>query len=220
MVQKVILSWSGGKDSAIALMELSHDPRYTIESLLTTITAGYDRISMHGVRVSLLEEQANSLGLPLMKVIIRQGSSNEQYESAMRRILARAQADGITAVAFGDLFLEDIRQYREGKLSQIGMEALFPLWKRDTRKLAKSFLEAGFKAVLVCVDSRVLDRSFAGRAFDESLLADLPRHVDPCGENGEFHTFVNAGPIFSRPISVRQGEIVLRENRFWYCDLS
>ena len=220
MVQKVTLSWSGGKDSAIALMELSHDPRYTIESLLTTVTAGYDRISMHGVRVSLLEEQASSLGLPLMKVMIPQDSSNEQYESAMRRILVRAQADGITAVAFGDLFLEDIRRYREEKLSQIGMKALFPLWKRDTHKLAKSFLEAGFKAVLVCVDSRVLDRSFAGRAFDDSLLADLPRNVDPCGENGEFHTFVNAGPIFSRSIPVRQGEIVLRENRFWYCDLS
>jgi uncharacterized protein (TIGR00290 family) len=220
IAQKVILSWSGGKDSAIALMELSHDPRYTIECLLTTITAGYDRVSMHGVRVSLLEEQASSLGLPLTKVMIPQGSSNEQYESAMRRILARAQADGITAVAFGDLFLEDIRQYREERLSQIGMEALFPIWKRDTGKLAKSFLQAGFKAVLVCVDSRFLDRSFAGRAFDESLLADLPRHVDPCGENGEFHTFVNAGPIFSRPIPVRQGEIVLREKHFWYCDLS
>jgi uncharacterized protein (TIGR00290 family) len=219
MAQKVILSWSGGKDSALAFMELSRDPRYRIGSLLTTITAGYDRVSMHGVRVSLLEEQASSLDLPLIKVTIPQGSSNEQYESAMRNVLSRAQADGVTAVAFGDLFLEDIRRYREEKLSQVGMEAVFPIWKRDTRELADSFLKAGFKAVLVCVDSRFLDRSFAGRAFDESLLADLPHSVDPCGENGEFHTFVYAGPIFNRSIVVRLGEIVLRENRFWYCDL-
>jgi len=219
MVQKVILSWSGGKDSAIAFIELSRDPRYKIGSLLTTVTAGYDRVSMHGIRVSLLEEQANSLGLPLIKVTIPQGSSNEQYESAMRKILTRAQADGVTAVAFGDLFLEDIRRYREEKLTQVGMKAVFPIWKRDTRELANSFLKAGFKAFLVCVDSKFLNRSFAGRAFDESLLADLPHDVDPCGENGEFHTFVHAGPIFNRPVLVRLGEIVLRENRFWYCDL-
>jgi uncharacterized protein (TIGR00290 family) len=219
MAQKVILSWSGGKDSALAFMELSRDPRYRVGSLLTTITAGYARVSMHGVRVSLLEEQANSLDLPLIKVTIPQGSSNEQYESAMRKVLSRAQADGVTAVAFGDLFLEDIRRYREEKLSQVGMEAVFPIWKKDTCELANSFLKAGFKAVLVCVDSRFLDRSFAGRAFDESLLADLPHSVDPCGENGEFHTFVHAGPIFNRSILVRLGEIVLRENRFWYCDL-
>ena len=219
MVQKVILSWSGGKDSAIAFIELSRDPRYKIGSLLTTVTAGYDRVSMHGIRVSLLEEQANSLGLPLIKVTIPQGSSNEQYESAMRKILTRAQADGVTAVAFGDLFLEDIRRYREEKLTQVGMKAVFPIWKRDTRELANSFLKAGFKAFLVCVDSKFLNRSFAGRAFDESLLADLPHDVDPCGENGEFHTFVHAGPIFNRPILVSLGEIVLRENRFWYCDL-
>lgn len=219
MVQEVILSWSGGKDSAMTFMELSRDPRYKIGSLLTTITAGYDRVSMHGIRVSLLEEQASSLGLPLIKVTIPQGSSNEQYESAMRKTLTRAQTDGVTAVAFGDLFLEDVRRYREEKLSQVGMEAVFPIWKRDTRELANSFLKAGFKAVLVCLDSRFLDRSFAGRAFDESLLADLPHGVDPCGENGEFHTFVHAGPIFNHPILVRPGEIVLRENRFWYCDL-
>jgi uncharacterized protein (TIGR00290 family) len=219
MVQKVILSWSGGKDSAIAFIELSRDPRYKIGSLLTTVTAGYDRVSMHGIRVSLLEEQANSLGLPLIKVTIPQGSSNEQYESAMRKILTRAQADGVTAVAFGDLFLEDIRRYREEKLTQVGMKAVFPIWKRDTRELANSFLKAGFKAFLVCVDSKFLNRSFAGRAFDESLLADLPHDVDPCGENGEFHTFVHAGPIFNRPVLVRLGEIVLRENRFGYCDL-
>ena len=219
MPEKVILSWSGGKDSAMAFMELSRDARYRIASLLTTITSGYERISMHGVRVSLLEEQANSLGIPLVKVTIPEGSSNEQYESAMRSVLTRVQADGVKAVAFGDLFLEDIRRYREERLSQVGMKAVFPIWKRNTRELANSFLKAGFKAILVCVDSKFLDRSFVGRAFDESLLADLPSGVDPCGENGEFHTFVHAGPIFNHPILVRSGEVVLRENRFWYCDL-
>lgn len=219
MREKVILSWSGGKDSAMAFMELSRDARYRIASLLTTITSGYERISMHGVRVSLLEQQANSLGVPLVKVTIPEGSSNEQYESAMRGVLTRVQADGVKAVAFGDLFLEDIRRYREEKLSQAGMKAVFPIWKRDTRELANSFLKAGFKAILVCVDSKFLDRSFVGRTFDESLLADLPSGVDPCGENGEFHTFVHAGPIFNHPILVRSGEAVLRENRFWYCDL-
>jgi uncharacterized protein (TIGR00290 family) len=219
MRQKVILSWSGGKDSAMAFTELSRDVRYRIASLLTTVTSGYERTSMHGVRVSLLEQQANSLGIPLVKVTIPPGSSNDQYESAMRSVLTQVQADGVNAVAFGDLFLEDIRRYREEKLSQVGMKAVFPIWKRDTRELASSFLKAGFKAILVCVDSKFLDRSFVGRTFDESLLADLPSGVDPCGENGEFHTFVHAGPIFDYPILVRLGEAVLRENRFWYCDL-
>jgi uncharacterized protein (TIGR00290 family) len=219
MLEKVILSWSGGKDSAMAFMELARDARYRIVSLLTTITSGYERISMHGVRVSLLEEQANSLGVPLVKVTIPEGSSNEQYETAMRSVLTRVQEDGVRTVAFGDLFLEDIRRYREDKLAQVSMKALFPIWKRDTRELADTFLKTGFRAILVCVDSKLLDRSFVGRAFDESLLADLPPGVDPCGENGEFHTFVHAGPIFNHPILVRSGEVVLRENRFWYCDL-
>jgi uncharacterized protein (TIGR00290 family) len=161
IVEKVILSWSGGMDSAIAFMELSRDPRYKIGSLLTTITEGYERVSMHGVRVSLLEKQAKSLDLSLTKVTVPQGSSNEQYECAMRKAMAHAQADGITAVAFGDLLLEDIRRYREEKLSQVGMKAMFPLWNRDTRELVNSFLNAGFKAILVSVDSESLDRSFA-----------------------------------------------------------
>ncbi len=219
MPQEVILSWSGGKDCAVAFMELSRDPHYKIGSLLTTITAGYDRVSMHGVRISLLEEQVSSLGLPLIRVTIPEGSSNEQYESAMREALTRVQGSGVTTIAFGDLFLEEIRQYREEKLSQVGMNAIFPVWKRDTRKFASDFLTAGFKAAVVCVDSKFLDRSFAGRAFDESFLADLPHDVDPCGENGEFHTFVHAGPIFRHSIPIRMGDIVLRENRFWYCDL-
>jgi uncharacterized protein (TIGR00290 family) len=219
MVERVNLSWSGGKDSALAFRELSHDPHYEIRSLLTTITEGYDRISMHGVRISLLDQQAKALAMPLVKVAIPQSANNEQYESRMREALARERANGVTTVAFGDIFLEDIRRYREEKLSQVGMKAVFPIWKRDTRELALEFINAGFRAILTCVDSKQLDSSFVGRTFDRSLLRDLPSKVDPCGENGEFHTFVYAGPIFGQPIPVRKGEIVLRENRFYYCDL-
>jgi len=219
MVETVVLSWSGGKDSAMAFRELSRDPRYKIRSLLTTITEGYDRVSMHGVRISLLERQAEALGLPLVKVSIPQASNNEQYESAMRKVLVREHIDGVSAVAFGDIFLEDIRQYREERLNQVGMKAIFPIWKRDTRELALEFINAGFRAILTCVDSKQLDGSFVGRMFDRSLLRDLPSGVDPSGEKGEFHTFVCAGPIFSKSICVREGEIVLRENRFYYCDL-
>lgn len=219
MAEKTILSWSGGKDSVIAFTELSRDARYEITSLLTTITEGYDRVSMHGIRACLLEQQARALGMPLMKVIVPQAVSNDQYEAKMREILTRAQADGITAIAFGDIFLEDIRRYREEKLLQLGIKSVFPIWKRDTRELAVNFIKAGYHAILTCVDSKHLGKSFVGRTFDESLLADLPSGVDPCGENGEFHTFVHAGPIFSKSIPVRRGEVVLRENRFWYCDL-
>jgi uncharacterized protein (TIGR00290 family) len=219
MIETVILSWSGGKDSAMAFRELARDPRYKIRSLLTTVTEGYDRVSMHGVRISLLDRQAKALGLPIAKVSIPQASSNEQYESAMTEVLARERANGVTTVAFGDIFLEDIRRYREERLGEVGMKAIFPIWKRDTRELALEFINAGFQAILTCVDSSRLDGSFVGRTFDRSLLRDLPSGVDPSGENGEFHTFVYAGPIFSQPIPVRKGEIVVRENRFHYCDL-
>ena len=219
MVEKVILSWSGGKDSAMALRELLRDRQYQTESLLTTITKGYDRISMHGVRVSLLDLQARALGLPIVKVFIPQAPSNEQYESTMREVLEREHANGVTTVAFGDIFLEDIRRYREEKISQVGMKAIFPIWRKDTRELALEFIAAEFRAILTSVDSTQLDSSFVGRTFDASLLSDLPVGVDPSGENGEFHTFVYDGPTFSQPISVRKGEIVLRENRFYYCDL-
>jgi uncharacterized protein (TIGR00290 family) len=174
---------------------------------------------MHGVRLSLLDRQAEMLGLPLVKVSIPQAPSNEQYESAMREVLERQRNEGVTAVAFGDIFLDDIRRYREEKLSQLAMKAIFPIWNKDTRELAQEFINAGFRAILTCVDSKQLDGSFVGRTFDESLLGDLPSGVDPSGENGEFHTFVYDGPIFSQSIPVRKGEIVLRENRFYYCDL-
>jgi uncharacterized protein (TIGR00290 family) len=219
MIERVNLSWSGGKDSALAFRELSRDRHYEVRSLLTTVTEGYDRISMHGVRIPLLDQQAKALRLPLVKVPIPQSANNEQYESKMREALAHERANGVTTVAFGDIFLEDIRRYREEKLSQVGMKAIFPIWKRDTRELALEFINAGFRAILTCVDSKQLDSSFVGRTFDRSLLEDLPSKVDPCGENGEFHTFVYSGPIFSKPIPVRKGEIVLRENRFYFCDL-
>jgi uncharacterized protein (TIGR00290 family) len=219
MVETVILSWSGGKDSAMAFRALTCDTRYKIRSLLTTVTEGYDRVSMHGVRVSLLDQQAKALGLPVVKVPIAQASSNEQYDSAMREVLAREHTNGVTTIAFGDVSLEEVRRYREERLGQVGMKAAFPLWKSDTRRLALEFINAGFRAILTCVDSRQLDGTFVGRTLDRSLLADLPPGVDPSGENGEFHTFVYEGPIFSKSIPVRKGEIVLRENRFYYCDL-
>jgi len=219
MVETVILSWSGGKDSAMAFRALTCDTRYKIRSLLTTVTEGYDRVSMHGVRVSLLDQQAKALGLPVVKVPIAQASSNEQYDSAMREVLAREHANGVTTIAFGDVALEEVRRYREERLGQVGMKAAFPLWNSDTLELALEFINAGFGAILTCVDSRQLDGTFVGRTLDRSLLADLPPGVDPSGENGEFHTFVYEGPIFSKSIPVRKGEVVLRENRFYYCDL-
>jgi len=218
--ERVILSWSGGKDSALALEELRGDQHYLIMALLTTVTEGYDRVSMHGIRVSLIRRQAEAIGIPLETVLIPQSASNDEYESRMRKILTRAQADGVTAVAFGDVFLEDVRRYREEKLAQVGMKGLFPLWKKNTIDMARKFVESGYRAILTCVDSHHLDRSFVGREFDERLLSDLPRDVDPCGENGEFHTFVYDGPILRTPISVRKGDVVFRETRFWYCDLA
>ena len=218
--ERVILSWSGGKDSALALEELRGDQHYLIMALLTTVTEGYDRVSMHGIRVSLIRRQAEAIGIPLETVSIPQSASNDEYESRMRKILTRAQADGVTAVAFGDVFLEDVRRYREEKLAQVGMKGLFPLWKKNTIGMARKFVESGYRAILTCVDSHHLDRSFVGREFDEQLLSDLPGGVDPCGENGEFHTFVYDGPILRTPISVRKGDVVFRETRFWYCDLA
>ncbi len=215
----VLFSWSGGKDSALALHELIHTENQRVSFLITTVTEEYRRISMHGVRVELLEEQANALGLPLKKIMIQSRSTNEDYEKRMGDVLRHAKSQGIRSVAFGDIFLEDLRLYRENNLARIQMNALFPLWKRDTKKLAASFIELGFKAILTCVDTHALDASFAGREYNEELLADLPSSVDPCGENGEFHSFVYGGPIFQKEIRVSRGEVVLRDNRFCFCDL-
>jgi uncharacterized protein (TIGR00290 family) len=216
--EDVLFCWSGGKDSAMALHALraAHDCRIT--ALLTTITEQYDRISMHGVRRALLERQAESLGLPLHAVLIPPQCVNETYEQRMKEALAKHFARGVRRVAFGDIFLEDLRAYRENNLAKIGMQALFPIWKRDTRELAREFVRQGFRAIAVCVDPRVLDASFAGRELDANFFADLPPGVDPCGENGEFHTFVFDGPVFKRPIAFRVGEKMLRDG-FCFCDL-
>jgi uncharacterized protein (TIGR00290 family) len=218
--EQVVLSWSGGKDSSLALAALGADPAYEVVALLTSVTRGYDRISIHGVRRELLEAQAAACGLPLVEVTIEQQSPNEAYERAFGAALERIHASfpKVTKIAFGDLFLADVREYRETLLAKSGFNALFPLWGRDTQKLARQFIDDGFRANLVCVDTQLLDGEFAGREFDTQLLSDLPLETDSCGERGEFHTFVWAGPIFASPIRVRRGETVLRENRFMYCD--
>jgi uncharacterized protein (TIGR00290 family) len=216
--EDVLFCWSGGKDSAMALHALQAVHGHRVAALLTTVTEEYDRISMHGVRRVLLERQAASIGLPLHAVLIPPQCVNATYEARMKEALNRHLLRGVQQVAFGDIFLEDLRVYREKNLAQIGMEGLFPIWKRDTRELARDFLRLRFQAIAVCVDPRVLDSSFAGRVLDESFFADLPPGVDPCGENGEFHTFVFDGPIFRTPVRFVAGETVLRDG-FCFCDL-
>jgi uncharacterized protein (TIGR00290 family) len=219
MKENVLFCWSSGKDSAFALYQLLTEGKYSVASLLTTVTQDYDRVSMHGVRIQLLEEQSQSLAIPLTKVVITRSASNDDYEKAITVVLQQFKDKGILQVAFGDIFLEDLRKYREDNLAKLGMTALFPIWKRDTTTMAQDFIAAGFKAVITCVDTNVLDKSFAGREFDEVLLADLPAGVDPCGENGEFHSFAYNGPIFKNPILFTRGEVVLRDERFCFCDL-
>lgn len=216
-MSEVALSWSGGKDSALALRALREEGTEPA-ALITTFTGEYDRVSMHGVRRELIGAQAAAAGVPLVTVTIPAGASNDLYEARQRAALETPPLDVVPAVAFADLFLADIRDYREAWFERIGRETRFPLWGRDTAALARGFVDAGFEAVLVCVDPRRLDPSFAGRSFDARLLADLPPEVDPCGENGEFHTFVHAGPIFAAPIPIEIGEVSLREG-FAFCDL-
>jgi uncharacterized protein (TIGR00290 family) len=216
--EPILFCWSGGKDSAMALYTLLQRSDVRIAALLTTVTEGYERVSMHGVRRELLERQAQSISLPLHEVRIPPQCANPVYEARMEEALRRHFDQGVRRVAFGDIFLEDLRAYRERNLARIGMAALFPIWKRDTRELIRSFHANRFRAVAVCVDPKVLDPSFSGRELDESFFRDLPPHADPCGENGEFHTFVFDGPIFHSPVPVRTGEIVDRDG-FVFCDL-
>jgi uncharacterized protein (TIGR00290 family) len=213
-----VLSWSGGKDSALALDAALADPALRVAGLLTTVTDGYDRVSMHGVRRSLLEAQAAALGLPLSVVRIPARATNEAYEQATLEALARCHASGVSRVLFGDLFLEDVRRYRERLVARAGLACGFPLWGRDTRALAAEFVRRGFRATLVCVDPRQVPATLCGCAYDEALLAALPPGADPCGENGEFHTFVHDGPRFARPVPVRPAEVVERDG-FWFCEL-
>lgn len=219
MGEKVVVAWSGGKDSALALYEILRTKRYEVLELLTTVTRDYDRISIHGVRRVLLEQQADAVGFPLEKMLVSKGVSDAEYEREMLHVLTRYLGSGVFSVVFGDIFLEDVRNYREKMLAKIGMKGIFPLWKSNTLELAREFIDLGFKAVITCVDSKSLGKDFAGREFDRQFLADLPANVDPCGENGEFHSFVYDGPIFSERVPFTKGEIVLRENRFYYCDL-
>ncbi len=202
----------------MALHALLHNPKFEVVALLTTVTEGYERISMHGVRNELLRRQAESIGLPVEEVRIPPQCVNPVYEARMAEVVLRFRERGVLHAAFGDIFLEDLRAYREEKLLQADMTALFPLWKVDTRELAARFLKDGFRAITVCVDPRKLDKSFAGRELNAGFFRELPAGVDPCGENGEFHTFVFDGPIFRSPVAVRAGQVVERDS-FIFCDL-
>ena len=230
----VVLAWSGGKDCSSALYQLLGDERYEIRYLLSTINGVNRRLSMHGVREELIEAQAGSIGIPLLKVYVYEGN-NAEYEQQMSRVLLKVKAMGIRTVAFGDIFLEDLRAYREEKMKQIGMDCLFPIWKKDTYRLVKDFLAKGFKTYICCVNDGYLNESWCGRAMDESFINELPPSVDPCGENGEFHSFCFDGPLFKKPLPIIVGEKVykaldtnsdqstapvgIKTKGFWYCDL-
>lgn len=217
MAKRVAFSWSTGKDSAFGLWTLLEDPDYEVVALLTTITEHYRRVSLSGVREVLLDRQAKAMGLPLIKVWIPPACPNEVYEQRMASALA-GELSGIDHLAFSDLFLEHVRSYREERLRKVDKLGVFPLWARDTRALAEQMMAQGFQAVVVCVDPRALDPSFAGRDFNAQFLSDLPKAVDPCGENGEFHTFVWDAPMYREPIDCRTGEVVTRDG-FVFCDV-
>lgn len=245
MTEKVIFNWSGGKDSALCLYKILQTKQHDVMCLLTSINEQYQRISMHGVRVDLLDAQADSIGIPLIKMQLPEMPTMEIYEKIMTTTLRDLQTKGATASVFGDIFLEDLRKYRENKLSVLNLKGVFPLWKIPTDKLVREFIDLGFKTIITCVNEKYLDKSFAGRIIDYDFLNDLPNNVDPCGENGEFHSFVFDGPLFKKPIPFDKGEIVYRkyttekqkdnstydcntdkdnvdkpfDNGFWYCDL-
>jgi uncharacterized protein (TIGR00290 family) len=218
MKEPVAFCWSGGKDSALALFELRQSPDYEVVALMTTLTRDFERISMHGVRRELLHRQAAAIGLPVDEVWISHGAANVEYELEMGRMLDAYRQRNIERVAFGDIFLEDLRTYREENLAKLGMQALFPIWKRDTRELIDTFLARQFRSITCCIDTRKLDDSFVGREINRQFLCDLPAGVDPCGENGEFHSYACGGPLFAQEIPVRRGEIV-RKDSFLFCDL-
>ena len=215
---QTVMSWSGGKDSCLALYELQQSREHEVAALLTTITRDYDRISMHGVRRVLLERQAKALGLPLCDVLITKDATNKEYEEKLLDALSVYREQGIDSVVFGDLFLEEIKTYRDKFLAQHGMRGIYPVWLRNTNEFIREFIELGFKAMITCVDGEAMDSSFAGMMIDKDFLPKLPSHVDPCGENGEFHTFVFDGPNFREPVQFSVGERVKRD-RFWFCDL-
>ncbi|MDY6916517.1 MAG: ATP-binding protein [Chloroflexota bacterium] len=211
MTESVLVAWSGGKDSAMALYRVQRDPRFQVLGLLTTVTADYDRVTMHGVRRTLLEQQARHLRLPLHQVTISRDASNDEYEAAMEAAMARFHKRGVTSVVFGDIHLEDVRRYREENLARAGMKAVFPIWGEETQALVRSFIELGFRAIVTCVDSKVLDGAFCGRVIDDRFLSELPTGIDPCGENGEYHSFVFDGPVLDSPVPYTRGETVIRD---------
>ena len=242
MKEKIVFCWSGGKDSALALNRLLKDDRYEIVSLLTTCNEHFQRVSMHGVRLELLEQQAESIGLPLEKIFVSRRSSNDEYQQKMSASLLAHKARGVTACAFGDIFLEDLKRWREDNLARIGLRGIFPIWKTDTRELMREFFALDFGTVICCVNDAYLDDTAVGRNIDPGFIASLPANVDPCGENGEFHSFAFAGPVFRQPVKLNLGEKVYRPvevthptdstssyicppssprqtKGFWFCDL-
>ena len=214
-----VMSWSSGKDSSMALDSVLNSDEFHVQELLSTVTEDYERVSMHGVRVSLLDMQADSLGIPIRKVYIPAQCSNKIYEGKMKEVMNYYKNCSIETVIFGDLYLEDIRHYRENQLGSIGMKAFFPLWNSDTVELSRKMIEKGYRSVVTCVDSKLLPGSYAGKEYNHDFLDSLPEGVDPCGENGEFHTFTSGGPIFSNDIKINKGETFLRNERFYYCDI-
>ena len=226
---KAVMNWSGGKDSALALHKILESDEYDVRYLLTSVNSHWQRISMHGVRRELLKRQAKAIGIDLIEILLPEMPSMEVYEAELNQRLDRLVDDGVTHSIFGDIFLEDLREYREKQLGRKGLTGIFPLWKVPTADLIEEFLDLGFKAITVCVDGNKLDRSFCGRLIDRSFINDLPEDVDVCGENGEFHTFVFETPYFSQPVDFTVGEIVYRKypaaaesgiaSEFYFCDL-
>lgn len=225
---KTYFNWSTGKDSALALYYLLRDQNYSVEHLLTSINAHHDRVSMHGLRRKLFELQIHALAIPYSTIELPEQPTIKEYAALMTGSVQHLKAQGFTCAAFGDIFLEDLKLYRENQLAAFDMQTVFPLWKKDSIELLQEFLSLGFKAIVVCVNAEVLDKSFTGRIIDEDFINDLPTGVDPCGENGEFHSFCFAGPIFKNPIPFTVGATIQREykspnnqsnTRFWFCDL-
>ena len=226
-MQKIIYNWSGGKDSSFALWKLLENKDFYPEYLLTTLSYEHKRISMHGVPEKLLDDQASSLGFQLRKIYLKEDTSHDTYNQLMQDEMSFATSKGIDKAAFGDIFLEDLKEYRDSQLEKVGMTGVYPIWGYNTKELVKEFIDSGFKAIIVSCNARLLDESFCGRIIDHDFINDLPENVDPCGENGEFHSFVFDGPIFSKSIEFEKGETVLKEynteghidSKFWYCDL-
>ncbi|CAA7390072.1 Dph6-related ATP pyrophosphatase [Chryseobacterium fistulae] len=230
MKPKAIFNWSSGKDSALALYKIFQENTYEITHLLTNINIEYQRVSMHGVPLSLLEKQSESIGIPLLTMKLPKEPSMEEYQEIITKTMNEVKSMGVTHSIFGDIFLEDLRKYREEQLKTMNMKAVFPLWKKNTLDLILEFLNLGFKTIITCVNEAYLDKSFAGRVIDHDCIKDLPKHVDPCGENGEFHTFTFDGPIFKKPIQFEIGETIKKtypnpnkqhteDYVFWFCDL-